>query len=163
MGPQCGGDGPGFPCRVFGILSSKLTTLSLHGKAAAAERRYCMHARPRAALIDYLIATWQTAGDRVIDGPRPEDGTDFSSYAAGASPDIPWYDCCGVVVAGHADHAAARADRSQRQVVMRVLCAFPRRADATGANHPYCAGTDRGRSCAARQGHRLRSHLLDRK
>ena len=41
----------------------------------------------------------------------PEDGTDFSSYAAGASPDIPWCDCRGVVVAGHADHAW-RARRS---------------------------------------------------
>ena len=38
-------------------------------------------------------------------------------------------DCGRVVVAGHADHACARADRSQRQTAMRVLCAVPRRAD----------------------------------
>jgi hypothetical protein len=41
MGPQCGGEGPEFPCRLFLNLSSKLTTLSLQGKAAAAtERRW---------------------------------------------------------------------------------------------------------------------------
>src|SRR5437879_5808001 len=104
---------------VFCPANSQLYRFTV--KPAATERRYCMHARLRAALIDYLIATWQTAGDRVIDGPRPEDGTDFSSYAAGASPDIPWYDCRGVVVAGHADHAGARADRPQPKTRLRVL------------------------------------------
>src|SRR5207253_9122279 len=67
--------------------------------------------------------TWQTAGEALIDGPRPEDGTNFSSHAAGALPDFPWCDCRGVVVAGHADHPGARADRSQCQAAMRVLCA----------------------------------------
>src|SRR2546421_4358355 len=146
MGPQCGGDGPGFPCRVFGISSSKLTTLSLHGKAAATERRYCVHARLRAALIDYLIATWQTGGDRVIDGPRPEDGTDFSSYAAGASPFIARYDRGPLVVAGHADYPCARADRSQRKAAMRFLRPVPWRADAPGPDHPDLPRTDRAGS-----------------
>ena len=54
--------------------------------------------------------SWQNAGEQVIDGPRPEDGTDLSSYAAGASPDIARNDRSIVVVAGHSDHACARAD-----------------------------------------------------
>ena len=54
--------------------------------------------------------SWQIGGDRLIDGPRQEDGTDFTSYAAGASPDIAVHDCRHVVVAGHADHLGARAD-----------------------------------------------------
>src|SRR5258708_36091235 len=83
-----------------------------------------------------LGCSWQIAGDRLIDGPRPEDGTDFSSYAAGASPDIPEYDRSRVVVVGHADHARARADRSQRQAAMRFLRAVPRRADAAAPDHP---------------------------
>jgi hypothetical protein len=40
---------------------------------------------------------------RSIEDPCPEDGTDFSSHAADASPDISRYDCRGVVVAGHTD------------------------------------------------------------
>jgi hypothetical protein len=50
------------------------------------------------------------AGDRLIDDPCPEDGTEISSHAAGASSHIPWYDCRGVVVAGHTDQFGARAD-----------------------------------------------------
>src|SRR5438067_835880 len=56
---------------------------------------------------------WQMACEQVIDGPFAEDGTDFSSYATGAPARLPLCDCCRVVVAGHADHARARAHRSQ--------------------------------------------------
>ena len=106
--------------------------------------------------------SWQIAGDRLIDGPRPEDGTDFSSYAAGASPVIARHDRGRVVVARHADHACARPDRSQRQAAMRVLRAVPRRADAADSDHAYCGRTDRAGSGATRQDHRLRPHLFDR-
>src|SRR6188474_2769371 len=78
-----------------------------------------------------LSCSWQEAGDKLIDGARPEDGTDFTSYAAGASPDIPECDCRGVVVAGHAYQSRARADRSKCQAAVRVLRAVPRRPDAT--------------------------------
>ncbi len=106
--------------------------------------------------------SWQTAGDRLIDDSRPEDGTDFSSYAAGASPVIAMHDRRPVVVARHADHACARADRSQCQAAMRFLCAVPRRADAAGSDHAYFVRADRAGSGAARQDHRLRAHLFDR-
>src|SRR5580704_19281291 len=79
--------------------------------------------------------SWQTACDRLSDGPRPEDGTDFSSYGTGASPDIAERDCCHVVVAGHTHHAGARADRSQRQTALRILCAIPRCPDSAAADH----------------------------
>src|ERR1700681_2534598 len=95
-------------------------------------------------------------GDRLIDGPRPEDGTDFTSYAAGASPHIPECDWRRVVAAGHAYHAAAGADRSQRQTAVRVLCAVPRHPDAAAADDAYRAGTDRAGSGATCQNHRLR-------
>src|SRR6185437_15371296 len=75
--------------------------------------------------IFHASRSWQTAGDRLIDGPRPEDGTDFSSYAAGASSDIARSDCRDEVVAGHTDRIGARADRSLGQAAMRVLCAIP--------------------------------------
>jgi len=52
------------------ILSSKVTTLSRCGKTWRQER---LGLRPR--------CSWQTAVDGLIDGPRPEDGTDFASYA----------------------------------------------------------------------------------
>jgi hypothetical protein len=48
-----------------------------------------------------------------IDDRRPEDGTDLSSHAAGASSDIPGYNRGGVVVASHAHYVGARADRSE--------------------------------------------------
>src|SRR5689334_24120008 len=92
MGPECGGNGSRFPCRESANLSSKLTTLSCRGKAAG-----------RQGLLLSQPCTWQTAGKTVIDEPRPEDGTDFSSYAAGALPHFLKRDCRGVVVAGHAD------------------------------------------------------------
>ena len=118
---------------------------------------------PRRKAWDCAIAcSWQTAGDRLIDGPRPEDGTDFSSHAAGASPGIPEHDCRRVVVAGHADHAGARADRSRGQAAMRVLRAVPRRPDAAGADHAHPARTDRPGPGATRQNLRLRPHLFDR-
>ena len=44
-----------------------------------------------------------------------------------------------LVVARHADHACARADRSQCQAAMRFLCAVPRHADAADSDHAYCA------------------------
>src|SRR5229473_3814870 len=110
-----------------------------------------------------VSCSWQTAGDRLIEVLRPEDGTDFSSYATGAFADILGCDCCRVVVAGHAYHAGARADRSQRQTAVRVLCAVPRRPDAAGADHAYRAGTDRPGSGATGQNIRLRAHLFDRK
>src|SRR4029077_10314985 len=106
--------------------------------------------------------SWQTAGDRLIDGPRPEDGTDFSSYAAGASPVIVGYDRGRVVVAGHADHARARPDRPQCQAAMRLLRAVSRCADAAGADHAYRGGADRAGPGAACQNHRLRADLFDR-
>ena len=57
--------------------------------------------------------TWQTRADRVIDGPRLEEKTDFLSYyTTGAVAHFIGCDCCRVVVAGHADRACARADRS---------------------------------------------------
>src|SRR6185295_19451314 len=102
------------------------------------------------------------AGERVIDGPRPEDGTDFSSYAAGASPFIARYDRSPLVVAGHADYAGARPDRSRRKAAMRFLCPVPWRADALGPDHPNLPRTDRAGSGAARQDHRLRADLFDR-
>ena len=49
-----------------------------------------------------LSCSWQTDDDRLIDGPFPEDRTDFSSYATGASPDILERDCRHMVVAGDA-------------------------------------------------------------
>src|SRR5206468_7049076 len=107
-------------------------------------------------------ASWQNANERVIDGPRPEDGTDFSSYAAGASPFIAWYDRGPLVVAGHADYARARADRSHRKAAMRFLCAVPPHADAADTEHANPSRTDRAGSGAARQDHRLRADLFDR-
>src|SRR5205085_9883759 len=88
--------------------------------------------------------------------------TDFFSYATGAAAHMPWGDCCRVVVAGHAHHARARTDRSQRKTAMRLLRAIPRRADTAVADHPYRARADRRGSRAARQNIRLRAHLLDR-
>src|SRR3954469_12110753 len=108
MGPQWGGNGSRFNSRESRILSSKLTTLSCRGKAAGRHR-----------LLLSQPCTWQTAGKTVIDEPRPEDGTDFSSHAAGALPDFHWCDCRGVVVAGHADPFGARPDRPQCQAAMR--------------------------------------------
>src|ERR1700737_5086238 len=105
---------PRIPMTDISDLSSKVTTLSRRGKAPA---------WPRLRLR--ISCSWQIAGDRLIDGPRPEDGTDFSSYATGPSAHVPGCDCCRVVVAGHAYHLGARADRSQRQTVVRVLCAVP--------------------------------------
>ena len=59
----------------------------------------------------YAISrSWQMASDQLIDGPCPEDGTDFFSYAAGALFIVLRFDCCGVVVACHADFAVARPD-----------------------------------------------------
>src|SRR5436305_4506328 len=78
---------------------------------------------------------WQIARDRLIDDPFQEDGTDFLSYAAGASPRIPDHDCRGVVVAGHAGQLVARADRSGGQAAVRLLRAIPRGADAAGPDH----------------------------
>src|SRR5206468_1508542 len=63
--------------------------------------------------IHLTVPPWQMACEQVIDGPFAEDGTDFTSYATGAPARLPLYDCCRVVVAGHADYACARADRSQ--------------------------------------------------
>src|SRR5665647_1757564 len=107
-----------------------------------------------------VSCSWQIAGDRLIDDPRPEDGTDFSSYAAGASPDISWCDCRGVVVAGRSHLAAARPDRSQRQADVRVLRAVPRRPDAAVADHPCRGGTDYPGSGAVSYTH-LRAHETD--
>src|ERR1700687_6092289 len=101
--------------------------------------RVVVKARAHAGLLLRIACSWQMAGDRLIDDPRLEDGTDFSSYAAGTSPDISRCDCRGVVVAGHADYAVARADRSRRQADVCVLCAVPRRPDAAVADHP-CRG-----------------------
>ena len=59
----------------------------------------------------HAISSWQIADDGLIDGLM-EDGTDFLPHAAGASPVIPEHDRGGMVVAGHAGVAGARADRS---------------------------------------------------
>gem|GEM_PF-7001514 len=48
--------------------------------------------------------------EQVIDEPRMEDGTNFSSCTPGAVADVVVCHCCGVVVAGHANNAGARAD-----------------------------------------------------
>src|SRR5882757_5442923 len=85
--------------------------------------------------------SWQTGSDRLIDGP-PEDGTDFASYAAGASPHLTLSDRSRMVVACHADHACARADRSSREAAMRVLHAVPRCPDAAGSDHPDSGRAD---------------------
>src|SRR5258705_8680340 len=118
---------------------------------------------PRQRLRLRTSCSWQMPGDRLIDDPRPEDGTDFSSYATAAFADILGCDCWRVVVARHAYHPGAGADRSQRQTVVRVLRALPRRPDAAGDDHPDCPGTDRPGSGAACQNNRLRAHLFDRK
>src|SRR5579872_958202 len=47
----------------------------------------------------------------------PEDGTDFSSHAAGAPFDIAWFDRRGLVVACRSDCAFARAARPQRKLM----------------------------------------------
>src|SRR5438046_10554311 len=80
---------------------------------------------------------WQMAADQLIDGRRPEDGTDFFSYAAGASPHVTQCDCRGLVVAGHADHAGARADRSRRQADVRIVCAVSRFPEPAFADYTY--------------------------
>src|SRR3954447_15436484 len=79
----------------------------------------------RTTMVLPICRSWQIAVDRLIERP-PEDGTDFSSYAVGASPDLAECDRGRMVVAGRADHAAARADRSQCQAAMRLLRAVPR-------------------------------------
>src|SRR3954468_3072888 len=114
MGPQYGGDSGSIPCRLFRILSSKLTTLSRRGKIAAGD-----------GCRSGYRASWQIAAEPLSDGLRPEDGTDFSSHAAGASPVIARNDRSPVVVGGNADHARARADRSQCEAAMRFLRAVP--------------------------------------
>src|SRR5262245_333402 len=48
-----------------------------------------------------------------------EDTTDFLSYAANASRDLPEYNCRGLVVAGHAGDAGACADRSGGETGLR--------------------------------------------
>jgi exo-beta-1,3-glucanase (GH17 family) len=57
--------------------------------------------------------SWRPAKRR----SSPEDGTDFSSHATAASPDIAERDCHGVVVAGHAHHAGARAAKAGLKVI----------------------------------------------
>ena len=80
-----------------------------------------------------------------LDDPYPEDGIYFSSYAAGASSDLPGCDRRGVVVAGHTDQVW-RAHRSIRMpscnafrtplfAATRRRCRWRRR----------CRGNDRGR------------------
>ena len=99
---------------------------------------------------------------RLIDDPSPEDGTDFSSHAAGASPDIARYNCRGVVVAGHTDPFGTRADRSECQTAMRILRPLPRPPDVAVGGNAGVAGADRGRSRPARQNIRLRPNLCER-
>ena len=93
--------------------------------------------------------------------PFAEDGTDFSSYATGASARFTGCDRCRVVVACHADLARARPDRSRRQGPMRLLRAVPRRAVAAERMDPYRGRPDRAGSAPAQGDHRLRPHLFD--
>jgi hypothetical protein len=51
------------------------------------------------------LSPWQKGGKTLIDESFPEDGTDFFSYAAGASGYLPDRDLCCVVVARHAHQA----------------------------------------------------------
>src|SRR6516164_4700574 len=101
-------------------------------------------------------------GFRLIDDPSPEDGTDFSSHAAGASPDIARYNCRGVVVAGHTDPFGTRADRSECQTAMRILRPLSRPPDVAVGDNAGVAGADRGRSRPARRNIRVRPYLCER-
>ena len=73
-----------------------------------------------------------------------------------------WCNCWRVVVAGDADHAGARADRSQGEAALRLLRAVPRRADAARSDDAYFGRADRAGSGAAREDLRMRAHLFDR-
>jgi len=53
--------------------------------------------------------TWQMAAEALSDGACREEGTDFFSYATGASRHFLDRNCGCVVVAGYADHPSARA------------------------------------------------------
>ena len=110
---------------------------------------------------DYLLL-WGQVAFRLIDDPCPEDGTDFSSHAAGASSDIPGCGRRSVVVAGHTDQFGAGADRSERQTAVHIIRPFPRPPDITVAGDAGVAGTNRGRSRPACQNIRLHPYLCDR-
>src|SRR3954454_22371546 len=101
------------------------------------------------------------AADQLIDGRRPEDGTDFFSYAAGASPRVTQCDCRGVVVAGHADYAGARADRSRRQADVRIVCAVPRCPEPAVARHKLAPEPNGGQFETPPKNPRCVAPLLD--
>ncbi len=78
----------------------------------------------------FFARAWQIRADRLIDRGRRRICHFFSS-AAHAAPDLPQHHRRRLVVACHAGHAAARADRSSGQAGMRVLRSIPRRPEST--------------------------------
>src|SRR5215469_16337079 len=117
---------------------------------------------PPKAVWKNKCRSWQTAAKALIDDPVLGGGTDILTYATGASAHFAGCNCCHVVVAGDADHAGARANRPQRKVALRLLCAVPRRTDAVRFGDAHSARADRTGSGATREDFGMRADLFDR-